>query len=165
MATAVKLDWYTLELDTVFDIKVHRRLGQGTVDTEIRTLIRSVQITPNGVVYEADPCHHELLARSVGPEGGTPILTPGVKPTETEQYTFKGELNASEGPVMDVTGRVSHASVESSGIVTIASDNGTDTVRATVLDDLMSSTMQTTSATEALSPKEKRNTAILQPLN
>ena len=164
MATDVYLDWYTLELEQVFEIKVCGRLGEGNADQEVRILNRVVRITPNGVVYEADPRHHELLTRSLGLEGGTSVLTPGVKPTETEQYTFKGELNAHEGPVMDVTGRVSHASMDSSGIVTLASDDGTDTVRATALDDLMSATMQATSATEALSPKEKRNIVIVQPL-
>ena len=65
---------------------------------------------------------------------------------------------------MDVTGRVSHASVDSSRIVTLASDDGTDTVKATALGDLMSAPMQAKSASEALSPKEKRNTVRLQPL-
>ena len=62
---------------------------------------------------------------------------PGVTPAETEPYIFKGELNASEG---------------------------TDTVRATELGDRMSATMQAKSANEALSPKGKRYTVVLQPL-
>ena len=164
MVTDVDLDLYILELQNVFEIKVRGRLGESTVDQEIRILNRVVRVTLNGVVYKADPHHHELLTSSLGLEGGTSVLTPGVKPTETEQYTFKGELNASEGPVVDVTGRVSHASMASSGIVTLASDDGTDTVRATALGDLTSATMQAKSATEALSPKEKPNTVILQPL-
>ena len=93
------------------------------------------------------------MTRSLGLEGGTAVLTPGVKPAGTEQYTSKGDPNASENPVMDVTGRVSHAFMDSSSIVTLASDDGTDTVRATALGDLMSAAMQAKSATEALRPK------------
>ena len=104
-----------------------------------------MRITPNGVVYEEDPRHHESLTRSLSLENGTPNLTPGVRPAEK------------------VTGRVSHASMDSSGTVILASGGGTDTVRGTELGDLMFATMQATSATEALSPKEKRNTVILQP--
>ena len=89
-----------------------------------------------------------------------PFLRLGFKPAETEQYTFKSSLNASEKPVMDVTGRVSHVSMHSSSVVTLNSDDGTDTVRATELGDVMSATMQDKSATEALSPKKNRNTII-----
>ena len=65
---------------------------------------------------------------------------------------------------MDVTGRVAHASMDCSGTVTLASDDGTDTVRATEIGDLVSATTQTKSATTALSPKKKHNTVILQLL-
>ena len=66
----------------------------------------------------------------MGLEGGSTVLTPMVKPTETEQYTFESDLNATECAVMDVTGCMSNASMDPFGGVTLASDDGTDTVRA-----------------------------------
>ena len=96
----------------------------------MRILNCIVCITPDGVRYEADPRHHRLLSRSLELEGATPVLTPEIKLTETEQYTLKSYLNAIEGPVTDVTGRVSNASIDPLGVVSLASDDGTDTVRA-----------------------------------
>ena len=81
--------------------------------------------------------------RSLGLEDASSVLTPEVKPTETEQYTFEGELNTSESPVTDVTGRVSNASIDPLVVATLASDDCTDPVRATELSDLVSATMQT----------------------
>ena len=59
MGTDVELDLYTKEFEKVFEIKIRGRLGEGRIDQEIRILNRIVRITPNGVVYEADPRHHE----------------------------------------------------------------------------------------------------------
>ena len=78
MTADVDFDWYTNELEKVFEIQIRERLGEGTIDQETRILNRVVRITPNGVVYEADPRHHELLTGSFGLESGTSVLTPGV---------------------------------------------------------------------------------------
>ena len=71
------------------------------------------------MTYEADPRQHELIAKSVGHEAGTPVLTPAVKPSQPEELTFKGDEHAINGQVMDITGRVSMASAEPTGVVTI----------------------------------------------
>ena len=63
MATDNDRDWYTNELEKVFEIEVRGRLGEGTVDQEFRILSRVARITPNGVIYGADPRHHELLTK------------------------------------------------------------------------------------------------------
>ena len=65
-----------------------------------------MRITPTGVRYEADPRHHELLVRSLGPEAGSSVITPGVKPAEPETSVVKGEEMQRTGPVMDGTGRM-----------------------------------------------------------
>ena len=80
MGTDADLDWYTSELEKVFGIKIRGRIGGGTEETEIRILNRIVRITPNGVLYEADPRHHELLVRSMGLEAGSSVINSGVKP-------------------------------------------------------------------------------------
>ena len=53
-----------------------------------------MRITSNGVRYEADPRHHELLVRSMGLEAGTSVVTPSVKPAEPETSVVKGEENS-----------------------------------------------------------------------
>ena len=85
------LDGYTAKLEEVFETKVCGRIGEGTEETEVRILNRIVRIVPNGVRYEADPKHQELLVRSMGPEAGTSVVTPGVKPAESESSAIKGE--------------------------------------------------------------------------
>ena len=94
----------------------------------------------------------------MGLEGGSPVLTPGVKPTETEQYTFRGDLNVIDGAELDFTGRICNASMDPSGVSTLASDDGTDPVRATKLSDLVSATMQTKKASTEMTADEKHHT-------
>ena len=122
LGTDDDLDWYTAELEKVFEIKVRGRLGEGTADTEIRILNRVIRITSQGVSYEADPRHHELLQRSLGLEGSTPVSTPGVKATAIEAHTLKGEEGEIAGPVMDQTGRLNTPS-EENGIVNVVEDD------------------------------------------
>ena len=110
VATDTDLDWYTSELQKVFEIKVRGRIGEGTEETEVRILNRIVRITPTGVRYEADPRHHELLVRSMGLEAGSSVVTPGIKPAEPETSVVKGEEMQCIGPVMDSTGKM-HESV------------------------------------------------------
>jgi len=138
MATDDDLDWYTAELEKVFEIKVRGRLGEGLEQNEIRILNRIVRVTPQGVRYEADPRHYELLSRSLGLEGASATLTPGVKPSEIECETFKGDEGETEGPVMDVTGRISSSTIGVDGHVLISENDGTDTVRKTSLEDILS---------------------------
>ena len=130
------LDWYTAELEKVSEIKVRGRLGEGTADTEIRILNRVIRITSQGVSYEADPRHHELLQRSLGLEGSTPVSNPGVKATAIEAHTLKGEEGEIAGPVMDQTGRLSTSSVEN-GIVNVVDDDSILVERSTSLDDIL----------------------------
>ena len=49
MGTDLDLDWYTTELEKVFEMQVRGRLGEGTTDKEIRILSRVIRITPEGV--------------------------------------------------------------------------------------------------------------------
>ena len=101
------------------------RLGNGHTDKEICILNRVIRIPPEGVRWEADPKPYGLIARSLGLEAGTPVLTPGVKPSQPEESTFKGDEPAIDGPVMDITGRISIASEEPDAEVTITDSDGT----------------------------------------
>lgn len=115
MATDTDLDWYTSELQKVFEIKVRGRIGERTEETEVRILNRIVHITPTGVRYEADPRHHELLVRSMGLEAGSSVITPGIKPAEPETSVVKGEEMQCIAPVMDSTGRMHEAFADQNG--------------------------------------------------
>ena len=74
------LDAYEKALAKRFELKIRGRLGEGPDETkEIRILNRIVRIMPNGISYEADPRHAELLVKSLGLGECKPVMTPGVK--------------------------------------------------------------------------------------
>ena len=80
LGLAKDLDWYEAQLKSAFEIKVRGRLGEETGDDrEIRILNRVVRLDSDGVRYEADPRHAELIVKSLGLEKATPVSTPGVK--------------------------------------------------------------------------------------
>ena len=51
---------------------------------EIGMLNRIIRIAPTGLLYEADPRHAELLAKSMGLDDCKKVVTPGVKKAFTE---------------------------------------------------------------------------------
>ena len=64
-----------------FQIKLKGRLGHDEHDLkEMRVLNRIVRIVSDGLLYEPDPRHIELLTKSMGLEGANSQMTPGVKP-------------------------------------------------------------------------------------
>ena len=61
------LNWYEGELGKYFELKVRGRLGAGDQDTkEIRILNRILRIDNQGLKYEADPRHAEVIIQSLG---------------------------------------------------------------------------------------------------
>ena len=75
-----ELDWYEKKLAENFELKIRGRVGEGcSGDNEIRILNRIVRLTPNGLTFEADPRHVDLLKQSMGLDGANPVGTPGVK--------------------------------------------------------------------------------------
>ena len=143
LATDPELDWYTAEFQKAFEIKVRGRMGEGTEEWEIRILNRIVRITPEGIRFEADPRHHELIARSLGLENGTFVFTPGTKPVAEETYTFKGEKGEVTGHVQDVTGRMCEASTDATGSIQIQATEDDSTIRAISLRDIIDGTVTT----------------------
>ena len=103
----------------------------------MRILNRIVRVTPNGVRYEADPRHYELVARSLGLENSTSTVTPGIKPVNEETHTFKGEEGESNGYVQDVTGRMCKATTAKDGTTQIVECNGDSTARAMTLQQIL----------------------------
>ena len=66
-----------------FDVKLKGRVGTEDKDEKhMRVLNRIITVTSDGLTYEPDPRHAELLARDLGLENGSKILmVPGQKPT------------------------------------------------------------------------------------
>jgi hypothetical protein len=75
----VDLAWAEKVMGESFLIKVVGRLGgDAGDDQEIRILNRILRWTQDGIVYEADPRHAEILTKEVGADGRA-VRTPGVK--------------------------------------------------------------------------------------
>ena len=74
------LDWMEEELARHFELKIRGRLGENcTGPQQIRILNRIVTLTEEGLIYEADPRHVDLLSQSLGLTASNSVLTPGVK--------------------------------------------------------------------------------------
>ena len=80
MGTVDDLDRCEKELAQHFESKIRGRIGEG-IDgpNKIRILNRCLKLTPQELVYEADPRHVELLVDAFNPVGSTGVGTPGVK--------------------------------------------------------------------------------------
>lgn len=106
LGTDDQLDWYTEQRKNAFEIQVRGRLGLGCEMTEIKILNWIIRIDGEGLKYEADPRHVELLAASMGLVSCSPVKTPGIKPVDISNEAPKGEEGASSGAVMDNSGAV-----------------------------------------------------------
>ena len=80
LGTDASLDKYEAGLKKSFECKMRGRLGVEAHDTkEIRLLNRIIRITDQGLLYEADPRHAELLMKAMNLEQCRHVATPGVK--------------------------------------------------------------------------------------
>ena len=73
------LDWYETELAKSFELKIRRRIGENTELKTMRILRRIVTLTPEGLIYESDPRHAELMVRNLSLGKSKGVGTPGVK--------------------------------------------------------------------------------------
>ena len=74
------LNWYECELAKYFELKIRGRLGAGDQDIkEIRIINRILRIDDQGLKYEADPRHAEILIQSLGIANAKSVVSPGVK--------------------------------------------------------------------------------------
>ena len=80
LAEEGELDWFRGELAGRFETKFRGRMGPDGGDThELRVLNRVVRWDGNGVEYEADQRHAELICEHTGTKDGNSVVTPGVK--------------------------------------------------------------------------------------
>ena len=84
-------------MTATFECKLKGRLGTGDNDMkEMRVLNRIVRITPDGLLYEADPRHAEMLIKAFKLEDSKPVVTPGVKPSDPEPDPDKLDHEVAE---------------------------------------------------------------------
>ena len=112
------LDWYEGQLKEHFEIKVRGRLGEGCKDNQIRILNRIVTLTPQGLTYEADPRHVDLLLSSMGLLGSSGAATPGQKVSDRDEGAHKEDepltiTSFNDPNVQDAMASVGHNTVYS----------------------------------------------------
>ena len=74
------LDWMRVELGKSFELEIRDRLGVGIEGSNgMRILNQAVEVKSDGLTYEADPRHVDLLLKSLGLTDANSVLTPGVK--------------------------------------------------------------------------------------
>ena len=84
------LDFFEKKIQESFEIKIRGRLGEECPGPQgIRILNRIVSITDEGLTYEADPRHCDLLLNSLGLDHGNASGTPGAMPTERDGFAHK----------------------------------------------------------------------------
>ena len=78
-----QLDWFRSSIQDRFEVKFRGRLGPGIKDDKsIRILNRVVEWTDQGIKYEADQRHAEIIIKQLGlNDRSKPVVTPGSKET------------------------------------------------------------------------------------
>ena len=87
LGNEIELDWFRERISDKFEVKFRARLGPGGKDdTSVRLLNRVIEWTPQGIRYEADQRHAELIARGMGLNDRTnSVVTPGGKKDEEQK--------------------------------------------------------------------------------
>ena len=81
LGSEVELDWFRECIQDKFEVKFRARLGpEPTDDKSVRLLNRVITWTADGIHYEADQRHAELVIKDMGLEGNSnSVVTPGVR--------------------------------------------------------------------------------------
>ena len=90
LGTDADLDFYETKLAEHFELKIRGRIGEGcSGPNKIRILNRCVELTPEGLIYEADPRHVDLLTDAFNLQKSNGVLTPGTKPPDADGEATK----------------------------------------------------------------------------
>ena len=96
LALGPDLDWLQEGLSKSFELKIRGCIGVGLDgDNEMRILNRIAHLVPDGLIYEADPRHTDILSNSLGLTAANSCVTPGVKDVEMDPDVVK--TNEPEG--------------------------------------------------------------------
>ena len=84
------MDFYETKLTEHFELKICGRIGKGCPGpNKIRILNRCVKLTPEGLIYEADTRHVDLLTDAFSLQKSNGVLTPGIKPPDADGEATK----------------------------------------------------------------------------
>ena len=90
------LDWCTTIMQEEYDIKLRGRLGPEKHDQKSMTILnRCLEWRSDGIYYEADPRHAEIIIEEMGVQGSSPVVTPGIKSSlipEEDDPVLKPEM-------------------------------------------------------------------------
>jgi hypothetical protein len=80
------LDWFKERITDKYEIKHRGRLGPGdSDDKQIRILNRVVWWNHEGIHYEPDQRHAEIMVKMMGVRDKSSVVTPGVKPCDDKE--------------------------------------------------------------------------------
>ena len=81
------LDWFRERIQEKFEVKFRGRLGPDNGDDKaVRILNRTVTWTNEGIRYETDQRHSEIIIRQLGlNDASNSVITPGVKDNGEEE--------------------------------------------------------------------------------
>ena len=84
LGNEVELDWFRDRISEKFEVKFRARLGPEEKDDKaVRLLNRVIEWTEEGIRYEADQRHAELILQDMGLKGSSnAVVTPGGKKQE-----------------------------------------------------------------------------------
>ena len=85
------LEWLKDFLKARWDVKATTLRQESHQAKEVRVLNRSIGWAAQGIEYEADPRHRQVIIRELGLEGCTPVTTP-FGPQEQGSLQDEGEL-------------------------------------------------------------------------
>ena len=83
-------DWFRDNIQKRFEVKIRGRLGPDVNDDKsVRILNRIVTWKEDGIHYEADQRHAEIIVRQLGlKDSSNSLSTPGVKAAEDNERTL-----------------------------------------------------------------------------
>ena len=82
------LDWFREQISGNFEVKFRGRLGpESDDDKAIRILNRVVYWSFEGIRYEPDQRHAEVITHELGVKGKVSVVTPGVKEDSVSDET------------------------------------------------------------------------------
>ena len=80
LGSDAQLQWAKKMMSDEYEIKVRGLLGPDkTDDKQIRILNRCLEWRPDGLAYEADPRHAEIVVKELGMMDSKAVVTPGIK--------------------------------------------------------------------------------------
>ena len=94
-----ELDKCSRMMSDEYDIKIRGKLGPDKGDDKAITILnRCVEWTPDGIQYEADPRHVEILINELDLHDTKPVATPGVKgaPIDDEKNAHLDQSQATK---------------------------------------------------------------------